>query len=149
MTRVILRALFGAFLVAFLTVAANAPVRVMADPASAPAASAPAALSEDPAVTAAAKAFYGELLAGDVDRTKLSAQLDQALTPAMLTTISGQLTALGPARWQFVKQVRTPKGNVSLYNLVYGQMTLRMSFGMTDKGVIWDALLSPENQDKH
>lgn len=98
--------------------------------------SAKAAVAEDPAVTSQAKAFYASVISGKIDRSKLSSELNTALSDSIVTTLSTQLGALGRPTWQYLKQVKTPIGAISVYKLGYNAVTLYMTFGVSKGGTI-------------
>jgi hypothetical protein len=105
---------------------------------SAPTSSPASAPTEDPAVTRSAKTLYAEIMTGNVDRSHLSADVNSALTDSTLKTLASQLGSLGPPTWQYVKQLKTPLGNVSIYKLVYPNISLYMTFGATSAGTVYD-----------
>ena len=99
---------------------------------------------EDPAVTKRAIAVYAQLVSGVIDRSKLDDALNAALTPAVVATISSQLTALGPVHWDFLVQVDTAKGPVSVYRLSNALAKLTLSIGINKDDKIWNLLLKPQ-----
>jgi D-alanyl-D-alanine carboxypeptidase len=61
-----------------------------------------AAAGEDPAVTARAKMLFAQFATGNVDRSQLTPQMNQAMTPSVLETAKTQFTALGsPTKWVY------------------------------------------------
>ena len=67
-------------------------------------------VAENMAATGAAKALYSELLVGKIDRSKMSPEINNALTDATAQTLAKQLTALGTPTWQYLQQVQVPGG---------------------------------------
>jgi hypothetical protein len=131
----LLKSISAACLVAMFCMLAPSIVRAQG---TVPAAGAAA---ENPAVTAAAKTFYSELLLGKVDRSKMSADLNAALTDSTLQTLSQQLIAVGPPSWQFVEQTSTPNGPASVYKLSYASAVLYMTYGVSEAGTIYSVFL--------
>lgn len=129
----------GAFLIASAFPAAAST----SSPAPAPSV-APATLAEAPAVTAAAKSTYAQLASGTLDRSKLTPEVNNAITDSLAQTISQQLGSLGKPQWQFFKRVSTPKGEVSVYRLSWPTVTLDYQFGLNEKGQVWALMLTPE-----
>jgi hypothetical protein len=110
-------------------------------PSAAPAAS-PSHLPEVGSVTVAAKAFYSRLVNADIDRSKLSSDLNNALTPSVLTDVSERLAQLGNPLWQYVGGVTTQNGPVYVYSLTYPTGTvLYFSFGVDSHGTIFAAFV--------
>jgi hypothetical protein len=99
--------------------------------------------AEDTETTELAKSFYSELVIGKVDRSKLSPELSQALSESMLRTISGQLEALGPPTWQYLRHINAGIANLSVYKLVFKDAILYLTFAANSNGIIYQALLSP------
>ena len=91
-----------------------------------------------------AQDFYRQLRIGALDRSKLDAPVNAALTPELAKVLSGQLTALGDPSWEYVGPVTTERGAVDVYRIVTRQVALRMSFGLTRAGKVWDFVLTPE-----
>lgn len=97
-----------------------------------------AVAGEDATLTAKAKVVYASIVAGKVDRSQLSAQLNQALSDDLLRTLSQQLTALGTPSWSYVDSKQLDEGKVAIYALDYAKVKLKFSIGIKADGTIWD-----------
>lgn len=137
-----MRRRFYSFALGFLAVLLL-PVLVQASPTpSAAPSAAPAHLPEVGSVTVAARAFYLRLANANVDRSRLSPDMNKALTPSVLTDVSQRLGQLGGPLWQYVGGVATEQGNVYIYSLTYPAGTvLYYSFGMDSHGIIFTAFI--------
>lgn len=127
------------------TVTALALSAAFAQAAPTPSAAPTAASSHLPevgSVTVAAKMFYNRLVDANIDRSRLTPQLNSALTPSLLTEISGRLGQLGSPLWQYIGGTATSDGNVYVYSLSYPTGTmLYYSFGIDAHGIIFTAFI--------
>jgi hypothetical protein len=121
------------------------PIAAISQTTPAPAAS-PTPLREVGTVTVAAKDFYRRLVGGNIDRSRLTDEMNSSLTSAIVSDTSAQLGTLGNPLWQFVGAVSTSAGPVYVYSLRYDNGTvLYYSFGMNAQGKIFTAFIG---QDK-
>jgi CubicO group peptidase (beta-lactamase class C family) len=73
------------------------------------------ASGEDPDITARAREWLGRLQSGNIDRSQLGAQMNAALTPAVLAQVKRQLSAFGtPNAFQYAG--KTPRGTYTEYD---------------------------------
>ncbi|MBV8726517.1 MAG: hypothetical protein JO233_01925 [Candidatus Eremiobacteraeota bacterium] len=86
----------------------------------------------------AAKTFYAQLVLGKVDRSKLSTEVNNAITDPLLGTFSKQLSEAGTPTWQYVKEMKTPWGPSSIYKLTYPKTVLYFYFGVSSAGTIYN-----------
>jgi hypothetical protein len=139
------RSLSAIALVALVTLVAWSPNPALAQASPAPSAvpaATPAHLPEVGSVTVAAKDFYNRLVDANVDRSKVSADLNNALTPSVLTDLSERLGQLGSPLWQYVGGMPAADGNVYVYSLSYPTGTvLYFSFGMDAHGMVFTAFI--------
>lgn len=93
----------------------------------------------DLAAYSAARDFYTQLVQGAIDRTRLSRDLDNRLTPSFVATISAELAVLGaPRSWQYVGVGNVSSGKVALYRLSYGSgVLLYYGYGADSDGTIF------------
>ncbi len=90
---------------------------------------------EQAVLTERAQAFYGHVVAGKVDRTKIGDALNAALSDATLQTISGQLGALGTGRWKYIGPAAPPAAGYA-FEIVYPTITLRVLYLERDGNVV-------------
>src|SRR5579884_3222925 len=97
-----------------------------------------AAASEDPAVTQQLRAFYAGLLRGEVDRPKLTDQMNAALTPDVLAAMKAQLAGIGTiATLTFSGRADANGYRVYRYRATFsGGQTLPISFSLDQAGKI-------------
>jgi hypothetical protein len=126
----------AAVFLALIALLALAPVAGTAQTASPNPSATP--LHEVSSVTVAAKEFYSRLVSGNIDRSHLGAQLNNALTPTLVSTTSQRLVLLGNPLWQYVGGVSTASGPVYVYSLRYENgIVLYYNFGMDASGTIF------------
>ena len=89
------------------------------------------AAPEDPAVTKAARTLFEQVIAQKVDRTRLTAKLNNVMTDSTIATASGQLRSLGIPTWTYLSSVSTAAGRVFVYKLAYPAVTLYVAYGET------------------
>jgi hypothetical protein len=87
------------------------------------------------ALTERAQAFYGAIVAGKVDRTKIGDALNAALTDALVKTLGGQLGALGTGRWKYLGPATPPLEGYA-FEVVYPSITLRVLYLEQDGKVV-------------
>lgn len=121
-----------------LLVAAGMAGAALSQAPPAPSSAQTATPPEDASVTQAAKTLYAQLLLGKVDRSKMSAAVNAALSDSLLQTLSQQLVAAGTPKWQYLKQIQSPQGHVSVYRLTYPNATLYMIFGVSPGGTVFN-----------
>jgi hypothetical protein len=100
--------------------------------------------TEDPSITAAAKAFYDQLLLGKVDRSKLSATVNSALTDSIVAALAKQLGGFGTPKWEYLKQVKAGAGTAQAYKLSYSGPTLYLTFGVSQGGTIFSVFFGAQ-----
>lgn len=104
-----------------------------------------AAPGEDRLVTVRANEWLHRLQSGNIDRSQLTQQMSDALTPASLISLKQQLGALGePA--SFIYKGRQPAGSDTtyLYRLAFSSLTATMSFTVSPAGKVSGLFLRPE-----
>lgn len=127
----------GAIRLSFLTVIVMISAAGAALSQGSGSTSAATTAAEDVNITSAAKTFYNELLTGNVDRSKMTAAVNTALTDSLVKTLAQQLGALGTPKWQYLKQTKSENGNVQVYKLSYNSATLYLTFGISPGGTIF------------
>lgn len=98
--------------------------------------------AENPAVRSAAQNVYAQLVAGRLNRSRLTQDVNEALTNSAERTLSQRLSELGTPAWAFVKNTQTPAGWVSVYRLKYAKGSVYMTFGVGDDGVVYALALT-------
>ncbi len=93
--------------------------------------------AENPGVTSAAKNTYDHLVAGNLDRAKLTDDVSRALPATLVKSASGQLVMLGTPSWSFVGNAWSSAGDVSIYKLQYAKTVAYMTFGVSNAGVVY------------
>jgi hypothetical protein len=87
---------------------------------AAPAAAPTAAPGDDAAVDALAESFWNQITLGNVDRSKLTPQFGDALTPALLAQVRQGIALLGKLRsFTFVGQRQDDGATVYRYVLTF------------------------------
>lgn len=105
---------------------------------------APSAILEVPSVTAQAKLFYAEIISGKIDRTHLSAALNNALTPTLESSVAQQLSPLGTPQWDYAGGISAAGGPVYVYRLTYTNGTiLYYIFGVDSHGTVTTMYIGP------
>jgi hypothetical protein len=80
----------------------------------------------DPAMDALAASLLAQAQSGQIDRTRMSGKMNDALTPAMVTSVAQQLGTLGkPASITFIKHVTV--GGYSTYEYVVAWPSVSLS----------------------
>jgi hypothetical protein len=98
--------------------------------------------AENPAVRSAAQSVYSQLVAGRLDRSRLTQDVNKALSNSATRTLSQRLGELGTPSWMFVENTQTSAGWVSIYRLKYAQGSTYMRFGVGDDGVVYALALT-------
>ena len=98
--------------------------------------------AENPAVRSAAQNVYAQLVAGQLNRSRLTQDVNEALTNSAERTLSQRLGELGTPGWSFVKNTLTSAGWVSIYRLKYTEASVYMTFGVGDDGVVYALALT-------
>jgi hypothetical protein len=93
--------------------------------------------AENRGVTSAAKRTYDLLVAGDLDRAKLTDDVSRALPATVVKSAAPKLSALGTPSWSFVGNARSSAGDVSIYKLQYAKTVAYMTFGVSNAGVVY------------
>jgi hypothetical protein len=93
--------------------------------------------AENPGVTSAAKSTYDRLVTGNLDRSKLTGDVSQALPASLVQSAAGQLGALGTPAWSFVGNARSSAGDVSIYKLQYAKAVAYLTFGVSNAGIVY------------
>jgi hypothetical protein len=99
---------------------------------------------ENPGVTSVAKATYRQLATDTLNRSRLTTEINAALSRAALATAARQLAALGTPQWQFVENARSPAGDVSVYRLAYANRIAYLTVGVADNGTIYALRLAAD-----
>jgi len=80
---------------------------------------------EDTAITKLAQQWWIALMSGKVDRSRLTPEMSQALTPAMLSASGAQLRVLGkPVRWIYRGEQEGAGAKVYQYRVAFGSGTV-------------------------
>lgn len=100
---------------------------------------------EDAAVTTRAKEWLHRLQSGDIDRSQLTKQMSDALTPTSVSTLKQQLGALGEPSGFIYKGKQLTSGETTyLYRVVFSALTATMSLTVRPSGEISGMYLRPE-----
>ncbi len=104
-----------------------------------------AARGEDAAVTVRAKEWLHRLQSGNIDRSQLTKQMSDALTPASLISLKQQLGALGePASFIYKGKQAAGGDTAYLYRIAFSSLTATMTFTLNTAGKIGGLFLRPE-----
>jgi hypothetical protein len=125
--------------VLLLALATASPSAAPSDAATpGPAASALALpTNEDPAVTKRAKDWFHRMEVGNVDRSQLSAQMNTALTDALVAQTAAQLGPLGePTAFKYVKVYLVGDQLAYVYQVSVPSGSFYWWFGLDAKGQI-------------
>ena len=98
--------------------------------------------AENPGVTSSAKNVYGQLAAGDVNRSKLTSEINGLLTPSLEQSLSARLRQLGSPDWTFLENADAYSGAVSIYRLKYAAGSDYLTFGVDDNGIVYALFLA-------
>ncbi len=104
-----------------------------------------AAPGEDATVTVRAKEWLRRLQSGRIDRSQLTQQMSDALTPASLISLKQQLGALGePAVFTYKGKQPTSGDTTYFYRVGFRALTATMPFTVNAAGKISGLFLRPE-----
>jgi len=93
--------------------------------------------TEEPAMTALASSLLAQAQSGQLDRTLFAAKMNDALTPATVTSVSQQLVALGkPSSITFVKHVTVGGFSSYEYLVAWPSASLSEQFAFDAAGKI-------------
>jgi hypothetical protein len=127
-------ALFGA---AAFGLTSEAPSRAADTPS-------PSASGEDPVITKLAAAMLSQAQAGSIDRTRLTSQMDAALTPDAVASVSQQLRPLGkPKSMTFVSRLPSGPYETYRYRIVWDSVAVDETFAIDGDGKIAGWLFRP------
>ena len=98
--------------------------------------------AENPGVTSSAKNVYGQLAAGDLNRSKLTSEINGLLTPSVEQSLSTRLRQLGSPGWTFLQNADAYSGPVSIYRLKYAAGSDYLTFGVDDNGIVYAFFLA-------
>ena len=92
---------------------------------------------ENPAITTRVREWIGRLESGNIDRSQLSAHMNEVLTPQMVGGIKEQFATLGaPQRLTFVGKTTSAKGTIYTYRAVFAATTFSVRLGIDPAGKI-------------
>jgi hypothetical protein len=100
--------------------------------------------AENPAVRTVAQNVYGQLVADNLNRSKLTQDVSAAFTDSTEKVLSQRLTELGTPAWTFVKNAQSSAGSVSIYRLKFATSAAYMTFGVADNGIVYALGLSKD-----
>lgn len=102
------------------------------------------AKGEDPAITARVRQAVGWAQTGKFDRSQLTAQMNAALTPAMVAQVAQSLQALGQLKSLTYKGKRAASGHtVYVYAAQFASGSLNVFYTLNAQGKISGFLLRP------
>jgi hypothetical protein len=89
-----------------------------------------------------AQSVYGQLVADNLNRAKLTQEVNSTLPDSTEKMLSQRLAEMGNPTWTFVRNEQTSAGTVSLYALKYATSSVYVTFGVDDNGVVYALGLS-------
>lgn len=93
--------------------------------------------AENPSVRTVAHGIYQQLTAGQLNRSKLTQDVNAAFTDSAENAIARRLDTAGTPAWNFVKNAQTLAGQVSIYSLRYTTGLMYLTVGVNDNGVVY------------
>ena len=93
--------------------------------------------AENPAVRSVAQGLYEQLTAGQLNRSKLTQDVNAAFADSTESALSRRLRGLGSPTWSFVRNAQTSAGTVAIYSLKYSAGSAYMTIGVDDNGVVY------------
>jgi len=132
------------FVLSTMSARAASPTPTPASTASPSPAATASVSAADQKVLDRAKSWYGMLQTGKIDRTQLTKDMNDAMTPAKVEAISQQLKALGSPT-TFTQKDTSVVGAYSVYhyNVTVSGGTLVMTFALDKSGQIAGINLRP------
>jgi hypothetical protein len=100
---------------------------------------------ENPAVRNVAESVFAQLASGNLNRAKLTQDVNAAFSDSTEKLLSQRLSQLGSPAWKFVRNEQTQAGAVSIYQLQFETSSVYMTLGVADNGVVYALELSRES----